>query len=82
MTSTGFQMSPIQVFVKYEDGPARPRAPVHCDSIADTMYFITMMKQEREEKLRKAKDDHIVRLAMEQKQRNNDCCRNISYCKI
>jgi len=45
------------------------------------MYFITMMKQEREEKLRKAKDDHIVRLAMEQKQRNN-CCRNISYCKI
>ena len=63
----------LQVIVKVEACPApvvvRPPTPV--DSVADTMYFLTMMKQEREEQQRKAQDEKIVKLAMEQKRKTS-----------
>ena len=49
--------------------------------MADTMYFLTMMKQEREEQQRKAKDEKIVKLAMEQKRKTSLNARYQS-CRI
>merc|ERR1712227_84791 len=71
MNSSGFQMGPIQVIVKVNEVPAKPQPPVPCDSMADTMYFITMMKQEQEEQRRKERDQLIVKMAMEQKLRKS-----------
>ena len=63
----------MQVIVKVEDceDPVVVRPPTPADSMADTMYFLTMMKQEREEQQRKAKDEKIVKLAMEQKRKTS-----------
>ena len=69
----------MQVIVKVNEVPAKPKPPVPCDSMADTMYFITMMRQEREEQQRKAKDEKIVRLAMEQKRKTSLNSRFQSY---
>ena len=63
-----FQNMP-QVFVKVEDRPVRVKPPSPVDSMADTMYFLTMMRQEKEEQQRKARDEKIVKLAMEQKRK-------------
>merc|ERR1711953_1293966 len=82
MTSNGgFQMGPIQVIVKVEDceDPVVVRPPTPVDSMADTMYFLTMMKQEREEQQRKAQDEKIVKLAMEQKRKTSLNSRYQSY---
>ena len=64
-------MSSTKVIVKVNEVPAKPKPPVPCDSMADTMYFITMMKQEREEQRRKERDQLIVKMAMEQKLRKS-----------
>ena len=71
----------MQVIVKVEDcqGPVVVRPPSPSDSMADTMYFLTMMKQEREEKQRKAKDEKIVKMAMEQKRKTSLNSRYQSY---
>ena len=63
----------MQVIVKVEDceDPVVVRPPTPVDSMADTMYFLTMMKQEREEQQRKAQDEKIVKLAMEQKRKTS-----------
>lgn len=49
--------------------PVKPKPPVPTDSVADTMYFINMMREEGEEARRKARDEQILRMAMEQKSR-------------
>ena len=58
-----------QVVVKVEAASAiitvSPPAPA--DSVGDTMYFIDMMKQEREERRRRERDELINRMAREQK---------------
>ena len=71
----------MQVIVKVEDctGQVVVRPPSPVDSMADTMYFLTMMKQEREEQQRKAKDEKIVKLAMEQKRKTSLNSRYQSY---
>ena len=71
----------MQVIVKVEDceDPVVVRPPTPVDSMADTMYFLTMMKQEREEQQRKAKDEKIVKLAMEQKRKTSLNSRYQSY---
>ena len=61
----------MQVIVKVNEVPAKPKPPVPCDSMADTMYFITMVKQEKEEQRRKERDELIVKMAMEQKRRKS-----------
>ena len=63
----------MQVIVKVEDceDPVVVRPPTPADSMADTMYFLTMMKQQREEQQRKAQDEKIVKLAMEQKRKTS-----------
>ena len=73
----------IQVIVKVQEcpGPVVVRPPTPSDSMADTMYFLTMMKQEREEQQRKAKDEKIVKLAMEQKRKTSLNSRHHS-CRI
>merc|ERR1712142_199873 len=70
MSSTGgFQMGPIEVFVKVEDCPVRAKPPSPVDSMADTMYFLNIIRQEKEEEQRQARDEKIVKLAMEQKRK-------------
>lgn len=69
METQGFMMGPIQVIVKYDEVPVKPKPPVPTDSVADTMYFINMMREEGEEARRKARDEQILRMAMEQKSR-------------
>ena len=69
----------VQVFVKVEDCPVRVKPPSPVDSMADTMYFLTMMRQEREEQQRKARDEKIVKLAMEQKRKTSLHSRGLTY---
>ena len=65
-----------QVIVKYDEVPVKPKPPVPTDSVADTMYFINMMREEGEEARRKARDEQILRMAMEQKSRQREVTKS------
>ena len=56
--------------------PVKPKPPVPTDSVADTMYFINMMREEGEEARRKARDEQILRMAMEQKSRQREVTKS------
>merc|ERR1712110_1171030 len=72
-----FIMGPIQVIVKYdEEVPVKFKPPMPTDSVADTMYFISMMREEGEEARRKARDELILRMAMEQKSRQREVSKS------
>ena len=66
----------LQVIVKYDEVPVKPKPPVPTDSVADTMYFITMMREEGEQARRKARDELILRMAMEQKSRQREVSKS------
>ena len=65
-----------QVIVKYDEVPVKPKPPVPTDSVADTMYFINMMREEGEQARRKARDEQILRMAMEQKSRQREVTKS------
>ena len=66
-----------QVIVKYdEEVPVKFNPPMPTDSVADTMYFINMMREEGEEARRKARDELILRMAMEQKSRQREVSKS------
>ena len=65
-----------QVIVKYAEVPVKPKPPMPTDSVADTMYFINMMREEGEEARRKARDELILRKAMEQKSRQREVSKS------
>ena len=56
--------------------PVKPKPPVPTDSVADTMYFINMMREEGEQARRKARDEQILRMAMEQKSRQREVTKS------
>ena len=64
------------MITKITEKPIKPKPPVPCDSVADTMYFINMIKEEGEETRRRARDDLIVRMAMEQKSRQREVSKS------
>ena len=66
-----------QVILKYdEEVPVKFKPPMPTDSVADTMYFINMMREEGEEARRKARDELILRMAMEQKSRQREVSKS------
>ena len=65
-----------QVIVKHDEVTIRPKPPMPTDSVADTMYFINMMREEGEEARRKARDELILRKAMEQKSRQREVTKS------
>ena len=65
-----------QVIVKYDEVPVKPKPPMPTDSVADTMYFINMMRDEGEESRRRARDQLILKMAMEQKTRQREVSKS------
>ena len=62
--------------------PVKPKPPVPTDSVADTMYFINMMREEGEQARRKARDEQILRMAMEQKSRQREVTKSYYFLLI
>ena len=56
--------------------PVKPKPPVPTDSVADTMYFINMMREEGEEARRKARGEQILRMARERKARQREVTKS------
>merc|ERR1712183_154760 len=63
----GMVMSPIKVIIKHVEVPTRP--PIPDESFGDTMFIIDLMKQEREKEERLAKDEKILKMALERKKK-------------
>ena len=64
------------MIIKYAEVPVKPKPPMPTDSVADTMYIINMMREEGKEARRKARDELILRMTMEQKSRQRQVSKS------